>query len=184
MKRTVLVFGLIAGGIVSAFMGTSMAIAGCSDGTDFGPMSMVIGYASMLIAFAFIFIGIKSQRDKIQGGTISFGRGLSVGLLIAFIASTLYVITWAVEYHYFMPDFMDKYAEHMASSMDTTGMTPEAVQVAKAAAAREATEMKAIYDTPAGFTLMTYAEILPLGILVALISAAILRRKPQNTPVA
>jgi len=184
MKRTVLVFGLIAGAIVSAFMGTSMALAGCQGGTDYGIMSMVIGYAAMLMAFAFIFVGIKSQRDKVQGGTITFGRGLSIGLLIAFIASTLYVITWAVEYHYFMPDFMDNYGEHMLASIDTAGKTPEAIEAARTEVTNSVVEMKEIYAQPLGFALMTYLEILPLGMLVALISAAILRRKPQAPTAA
>lgn len=179
MKRTVIVFGLISGAIISAFMGTSMALAGCSSGTDYGTMSMVIGYAAMLIAFAFVFIGIKSHRDKVLGGSISFGRGLSVGLLIAFIASTMYVVTWAVEYHYFMPDFMDHYGEHMISSIDTVGKTPEAIEALRAETTKSVTDMKEIYAQPVGFALITYSEILPLGILVALISAAILKRKPK-----
>ena len=184
MKRTVLVFGLISGAIISVFMATSMAILGCHEDSGYGTLSMVIGFTAMLIAFSFIFIGIKSHRDKVLGGTITFGRGLSVGLLIAFIASTLYVVTWAVEYNFFFPDFMDHYSAHMVSSVDTTGKTPVEITQLKTTAAQDAAELKAVYASPLGFTLATYSEIFPLGVLVALISAAILRRKPKAPALA
>lgn len=180
MKRTVLVFGLISGLIISVFMATSMAIMGCHEDSDYGTLSMVIGFTAMLIAFSFVFIGIKSHRDKVLGGTITFGRAFSVGLLIAFVASTLYVITWAVEYNFLFPDFMDRYSEHMVSSVDTVGKTPAEITQLKTAAAQDAADMKAVYASPLGFTLAAYAEILPLGIIVALISAAILKRKPKQ----
>jgi MFS family permease len=184
MKRTVLVFGLIAGLIVSVFMGTSMAIMGCHEDPDFGAMSMVIGYTGMLIAFSFVFIGIKSHRDKVLGGVITFGRAFSIGLLIALIASSMYVITWAVEYHVFFPDFMDKYSAQTISDVDTTGKTAAEVEALRADAVQDVADVKEVYASPVGFALVTYAEILPIGVLVSLISAAILRRRRKEvTPL-
>lgn len=184
MKRTVLVFGLIAGLVVSVFMGTGMAIMGCHENPDYGVLSMVMGYAGMLIAFSFIFVGIKSYRDKHLGGTITFGKGFTVGILIALIASTLYVITWAVEYNLFFPDFMDQYSEHMMSSLDTTGKTAAEIVEMKEQMIKDVAQMKTDYNNPVFFTLWTYAEIVPVGLLVTLISAAILRRKPQQPNMA
>lgn len=173
MKRTVLVFGLIAGLIVSAFMAVSMAIVSGSTDSDHGVGSMLVGYASMLIAFSFVFVGIKSYRDKHLGGVITFGQGAKTGLMIAFIASTLYVITWAIEYNFFIPDFMDNYAQHMIDSARSAGKAEtEILEISK-----QMTEYKEMYRNPLTFTLMTYAEIFPLGIIVALISALILKKK-------
>ncbi len=93
MKRTVIVYGLIAGAVVSAFMATTMIISAKSETLHPGPLSMVMGYLGMLIAFAFIFVAIRSFRDKQAGGFISFGKAFGMGLLIAAIASSLYVIT-------------------------------------------------------------------------------------------
>jgi hypothetical protein len=176
MKRTVLVFGLVSGVIISAFMATSMAIAGCSGGTPYGTTSMVISYAAMLIAFSFIFIGIKSYRDKHLGGTMTFGQGAKTGLLIAAIAATMYVITWSIEYHFFLPDFMDTYSQHMITEAQNSGKSATEI----AAEVKQMEDMKEMYKNPFWFILFTYMEILPIGIIVALISAAILKRKPKQ----
>lgn len=179
MKRTILVFGLISGLIVSVFMGTSMAITGCMSETNY-ELGMVIGFSAMLVAFAFVFVGIKSLRDKQLGGTITFGKAFLTGIIIAFIASTMYVITWAIEYNFLMPDFMDNYAQHMLDEATASGTRAAELEGLKT----EMTQMKENYKNPVLFSLYTYMEILPLGIIVALISALILKRKPKQPVVA
>lgn len=101
MKKNVIVFGLIAGVIASVLMVISMAR--CSSDANF-EHSMLIGYASMVLAFAFIFVGIKNYRDKYNNGSITFGKAFKTGLYISLIASTMYVITWLIDYYVFIPD--------------------------------------------------------------------------------
>src|SRR5262245_8092851 len=119
MKKNVIVFGLISGIIVSAFM--VFAMAKCYENKADG--SMLVGYASMIAAFTFVFIGIKNQRDKYNGGTITFGSAFKTGFFIALIASTMYVAAWWIEYHYYMPDFMDIYSESMLNKAKAAGAT-------------------------------------------------------------
>ncbi len=122
MKRSILVFGAIAGAIVSTFMAISMALMGCSsDGNMTG--GMIIGFSSMAIAFSFVFVGIKNYRDKQNGGVLTFGKGFLLGFMISFVASTMYVITWAIEFHYFLPDFMDKYSAIMVKQTQESGIS-------------------------------------------------------------
>lgn len=111
MKKSILVFGTISGVIISTFMAISMAIMGCSGG-DAGAesTSMIIGFSAMAVAFSFVFVGIKNFRDKKNNGVITFGKAFLLGFMISLIASTLYVITWGIEFHFFMPDFIDKYS--------------------------------------------------------------------------
>ncbi|MES2726484.1 MAG: DUF4199 domain-containing protein [Bacteroidota bacterium] len=178
MKKNSLVFGAISGVIVSTFMAISMSMMSCGSGDmDGGSTSMVIGFTSMAVAFSFIFVGIKNFRDKQNGGTITFGKGFLLGLFISLIASTMYVITWGVEFHFFMPDFIDKYSAMQVKQLHESGVTgtklDEAVKEIETAN----------YDYKHNiffFALYTYAEILPIGILITLISALILKRK---TPV-
>src|SRR4249919_3549917 len=99
MKRNSLVFGTISGVIISAFMGVSMAIMSCGSGDmDGGSSSMIIVFSAMAVAFSFIFVGVKNYRDKQNGGIITFGKAFLLGCMISLIASTLYVLTWAVEF--------------------------------------------------------------------------------------
>src|SRR3989344_4812298 len=110
MKKNVLVFGSISGLIITALMVISTLL--CYKNSNFEG-SMLIGYASMLIAFSFIFVGVKNYRDKYNNGLITFWKAFKIGLFIALISSTFYVVTWLIEYYAFMPDFMEKYSEHM-----------------------------------------------------------------------
>lgn len=178
MKKVVLVFGLICGIISSVLMAISMASLNASGGCN--ENGMLIGYASMLLAFSLIFVAIKTYRDKHNAGIISFKTAFLIGLYISLITSTMYVITWAVEFHYFMPDFMDKYADATIQAARSSGKTDK--QIAKQVA--EMAEIKKSYSNPLIFAGYTYMEILPVGLLVSLICAAILKRKANDSSAA
>ena len=175
MKKNVLVFGLIAGLVVSVFMGASMIYMNNNSDASHGTSSMVVGYLSMLIAFSLIFVAVKNYRDKQNGGVISFGQAFKMGLLISLIASTMYVIMWAFVYNFYMPDFMDKYCAQMIENARATS-TPAELQKT----IDEMNKNKELYKSPVFFVLFTYAEILPVGLLVALITALILKKKDRG----
>src|SRR5687767_6760168 len=100
MKRVVWVFGLLAGAVLSVMMVVNIAFI---DQIGFGTAE-VIGYTTMVIAFLMVFFGIRSYRDNIYGGTISFGKAVAVGLLITLVASVCYVTTWEVIFYWLAPD--------------------------------------------------------------------------------
>ena len=177
MKKNVLVFGILAGVIVTALMVASMFNCYNFEHTE---GSMYIGYASMLLAFSFIFVAIKNYRDKYNGGSIGFGKGFLIGLYISLIASTLYVGVWLIDYYVFMPDFMDKYSAHVLKEMADNGAS--ATEIADQT--EEMAYYKEMYKNPLFVILFTYFEILPVGLLVSLLAALILKRKRPGTPVA
>ena len=179
MKKTVLTCGIISGLIVTAIMTTSMVYYRNNPGQVSNSSAMVIGYLSMLIAFALIYVGIKRYRDNENAGTISFGKAFRIGLLIALIASTMYLVAWALLYNLYMPDYMDRYAEQIIKQA-APGTT--AAQLAETKAKMES--YKQLYRSPLYFTLMTYAEILPVGMLVSIICAFILKRRKREAEVA
>jgi hypothetical protein len=173
MKKNILIYGLISGLIISALMAVNLSLCVKSGNFD---SSMWIGYASMLIAFSMIFVGIKNYRDKYNGGVISFGKAFKTGLLITLIASTIYVIVWLVEERFFFPDFMDKYTAHELSKLQSSGISAEEL----ASETKKLEQAKEWYQNPLFKILMTYAEILPVGLIVTLISSFILKRKKIN----
>lgn len=173
MKKIILKNGLIAGAIVAAFMiyGTIQM-----NNSNFEP-SMILGYTGMLIAYIFVFLGVKNYRDKINNGTLTFGKGLKIGMLISLIAATVYVGVWLIEYYCFFPDFMEKYAAVMEQNWQKAGMSAAEIK----AKAEELNMYKELYKNPIWVILITYSEILiPIGLVVPLISAAILKRKPAE----
>ena len=171
MKKTVLTFGLIASVILAAFMSVSVWMMKTAEGPVSG--GMFFGYLSMLIAFAFIFVAIKSYRDRYQGGVISFGKAFQVGMWVALIGSVAYTLTWVILYKSVYPEFMSDYMAHSLSQMRADGKSE--TQIAEAVA--DAQQMEVLYATWPGLIGFTMLEILPVGLLVSLIGAAILKRK-------
>jgi hypothetical protein len=177
MKKIILSFGLISGLIVSTFMAVSMYLVSKNPQGKMGSGSMIIGYLSMLIAFALIYVAVKTYRDKHNEGMISFGKAFKMGFFIALIASTMYVIMWSLMYQFVMPDFMEVYSREMLNSAKGKSTAAEMAKMTE-----DMERNKELYKNPLFFTLFTYAEILPVGIIVSLITALILKRK-NNTKV-
>lgn len=170
MKKTILKYGVIAGLITTGMMIISTNMH--NQNPDFKG-SEIIGFAGIFIAFIFIFIGIKSFRDKQNNGVISFGTGLKIGLLICLIASTMYVLTWMIECHFFFPDFMEKYAAHAIEEAQRSGQNAAEIAAIK----QEMNRYIEWYKNPILLMALTYMEIFPIGFVIALVSALILKKK-------
>ena len=174
MRKIVLTFGLISGAVLSLLMLATVSFAD-RIGFDRG---VIVGYTTMVLAFLLVFFGIRSYRENVGGGQISFGKALTVGLLIMLIACVMYVVTWAFEYRTFFPDFMDKYAAHVIEKARAEGAAPEELT-------RQTEELKSfkeMYGNPFYFVAFTILEPLPVGLVMTLISAAILRKRHKTQP--
>jgi hypothetical protein len=172
MKKTVWTFGLISGGILSVMMLVKMVLLN-DIGFDRGE---IIGYTTMVAAFLLIFFGVRSYRDNMAGGTVSFGRAFVVGALITAVASACYAATWEAVYFKLAPDFVAKYKAHMVEQVKASGASQEAIDKRLADLKRFAE----LYENPVINTAITFLEPLPVGLAIALLSAAILRRKRSD----
>ena len=81
MRKIVLTFGLIAGAVLSAMLLITLPFKD-QIGFDQGA---VIGYTSMVLAFLMVYFGVRSYRDSVDGGQLTFGRAFLVGLAITFL---------------------------------------------------------------------------------------------------
>ena len=174
MKNTVLKYGLMSGALISLMMLLTIPF---HDQIGFGPAGMAVGYTTMVLAFLLVYFGVRSYRDNVGGGTIRFGRALSVGLLIAAVSSACYVATWQVVYYKFMPDFMDKYAAHEIAKARASGASEEAIATQTA----EMEKFAVMYKNPLVNIAFTFMEPLPVALIVSLITAGVLSRKRRDT---
>jgi hypothetical protein len=174
MKRIVIVFGLISGVISSALMFLTLPLM--KNGTINFDNGEVFGYTAIFLSFLLVFFGIRSYREN-NGGTISFGRAFSVGILITLISCLFYVASWELIYFKLMPEFsrghMEKYAAHAVSTMRAKGATDAAIAAKKA----EMDKLMTMLDNPLLNSAMTFIEPFPVGLIVTLVSAGILRRR-------
>src|SRR5262245_14692151 len=172
MKKVVLTFGLISGAISAGLMLATVPFMH-NIGFDKG---YVVGYSAMVLAFLLVFFGIRSYRDNYSDGYISFGRAFSVGILITLISCVCYVIAWEIVYFNFMPDFWEKYMNYVVEKGRNSGVSAE--ELAKQVESMK--HFKAMYDNPLWNFLFTFIEPLPVGLIITLLSALILRRKPKS----
>lgn len=172
MRKIVLTFGLIAGAILSAMMLIALAFQD-QIGFDRGA---VVGYTSMVLAFLMVFFGVRSYRDNVAGGRVTFGRAFTVGLLITVVASICYVATWEVIFYRLAPDFTDKYAAHTIEKAKASGATE--AQIAETT--RQMMAFKEMYRNPLVNVALTLLEPLPMGLLFTLVTAGVLSRKRRT----
>ena len=172
MKKIALTFGLIAGAILSVMMLVTLPL---HDTIGFDRLE-VIGYSSMVLAFLLIFFGVRSYRDNVAGGRVGFGRAFAVGSMIALVASVCYVVTWEVIYFKLAPDFVPRYQEHTIAKAIADGESEQAIAQRRV----EMTEFAEMYRNPAINAAITFVEPLPVGLIIALVTAGVLSRR-RNT---
>jgi hypothetical protein len=169
MRKIVLTYGLIAGAILSVMMLLTLPFMeqiGFSRGE-------VIGYTTMVLAFLMIYFGVRSYRDQVAGGSITFGRACKVGGLIVLVAATCYMATWQLVYYKLAPNFFAQYSAYTLEQAKAEGATDAEVAAKRA----EMEEFRTLYQNPLVNIGFTFLEPLPVGLLHTLISAGLLSRK-------
>lgn len=176
MKKTILTFGLLSGAIISILMASTVPFA---HKIGFNK-SLFVGYTTMVLAFLMVFMGIRSYRDNAGNGHITFGRAFAVGICITLISCVCYVVTWEIIYYNFLPGFLDEYGAHVIQKLQASGASAAEIQeqVEKMA------KYKRLYANPLYNGLMTFIEPFPVGLIITLVSAGILRKKPPATQAA
>lgn len=176
MKKIVIIYGLIAGTIVGGLMLLTLPL------WDTGVLNFdnghLVGYTTMVIALSMVFFGIKSFRDNHAAGSITFGKGVLIGMLITLVASVMYALAWEISYSQMGEAFMTEMTEHYFEEMKNDGATE-----AELVEAREDWLMNSeMYKNPVIRFAITITEILPVGLVITLLSAALLRKKEFLPP--
>ena len=169
MKKIVLTFGLISGAVSASLMFVNMSFID-TIGFENG---VYLGYTAIVISFLFVYFGIRSYRDNVQGGKITFGKAFQAGILITLISCVFYVGSWLVVYYKFIPDFVDKYAVYMVEEQRAKGASQADIDKTVVQAA----EMREMLANPFMNAAMTFTEPFPVGLLITLVSAAVLAKR-------
>jgi len=168
MKKTVLKFGLISGAVSAGMM---LAALPFMNSGNLGK-SEIVGWTSIVLAALLVFFGVRSYRENVSAGRLTFGRGLAVGALIALISSCCYVATWEIIY-FSVPGFGDKLATCMVDRVRDSGASQDKID----AVVKQTEMFKKLWANPLTNAAVTFIEPLPVGLAFALVSAALLRKK-------
>jgi hypothetical protein len=169
MKKIVLTYGLISGAIAALMMLVTVPLM---DRIPFEYLT-ALGYTTFVVSFLMVFFGIRSYRENVGGGSITFGRAFKVGILITLISCVIYVISWELIYHNFLPDFLDKYSNYLVEKERAAGATQEQLNQLL----QENQRYIEMYRNPWLRFAFSMMEPFPVGLLLTLISALILRKK-------
>lgn len=171
MKKVIYTYGLIAGTIIALLMFATIPMW---NGNVFtAEYGMLVGYTTMVISLSMIFFGVKSFRDNHSNGTITFGKGLKIGLGISLIAVIMYALAWEINFQFVFPNFTEQMLDHNRQQLEASGVSGAELQ-------KELEGMEDFarwYQNPLLRFGITITEVLPVGILISLISAALLRKK-------
>jgi hypothetical protein len=170
--RYAIVYGVLAGAIAVGVIVAELALH-----LPRQLQSEWFGYLVMLVALSLIFVGVKRYRDVECGGVIRFGRAFAVGLGIAVVAGLVYVAGWEAYQSLSGIDYIGGYSDKVLAEMRSSGASPREI----ATQAAELRELAANYRNPLWRLPMVFAEIFPVGLVVSLISAAVLRN-PRVLP--
>lgn len=168
MLAKILKYGTIAGVVVGGFM--SILFSGMS-GKPPLEYGMLIGYASMLVALSAVFVGIKRHRDDTLGGVIRFWPAFGMGLGISVVAGIIYALAWEAAIAATGTDFAALYSEFLIEQQRAAGASEAAIAQLRS----ELAEFAVQYANPWFRLPMTFIEIFPVGVLVSLVSAGLLR---------
>jgi Protein of unknown function (DUF4199) len=172
MKKTVITFGLISGAVSSLMMVATLPFV---DRIGFG-RSVVVGYTAIVLSLLLVSFGIRSYRDNIGNGQITFMKAFAVGISITVISCLFYVVTWEILYYNFLPDFWDKYGVQAIEKLKASGASDAAIQ----AQLQQIKTYKEQYANPLINAARTFIEPFPVGLVITLVSAAVLRRRPKS----
>ena len=174
--RYVFVYGLLSGLVIMAVLIAGLTLVPHGEGGFLH--SVWFGYLVMLVALTFVFVAVKRYRDVERGGVIRFGRALLIGLATSGVAALAYVVIWEIYLAATDYAFMGEYVEAMLRQSEASGVTGSALAAQRA----EWEALTVQYNSnPLVRVMFTFIEIAPAGLLVSLVSAALLRN-PKFLP--
>jgi hypothetical protein len=168
MIRLITLYG-IAGGLIVA---VPLVVLMTTLTPETAPKNgAVYGYLTMIVALTTVFLGIKHYRDRVLGGAIKFGPALLVGLGISAVASLIYDLGWEISIALTGFDYGASYSRAMMAAAQAKGASP--AELHKVAA--EAASFARMYAHLPYRMAVTFLEMFPVGVLISVISAALLR---------
>jgi len=174
LKKIVLTFGLISGAISAALMAVTTSLIS-RVGYD---KAELIGYTGIVLSALVVFFGIRAWRETVGAGRIGFGRGLAVGLLITTISALCYVAAFQLLYFKLMPGWGDQFVASMIEKEEKAGATPERMGKVR----EQAAMIKRLLDQPLTNAAVSFIEPFPIGVVVSLVAAGVLRRGRGAAP--
>lgn len=171
MKKTVLRYGLLSALTIVILFTLSWLIFHDSN----FEAQEVFGYTSMVLSLLFVFFGIKHFRDKENGGQLTFGQGMKIGVLIVLIPALIFGVFDIIYTTFMNPGFMDRYYSAEVARMQQS-MSATEFQAAKATLDSQ----KEMFSKPGVAAFVMFLTVFIIGVIMTVISSLILKRSVKS----
>jgi len=169
MKETVLKYGTISGLVLAVLLFISIPMAPT---LGFNTVGMIL-FIGKMAAFIPIFFGIRSFRNNLGGGVLTFWKGFNIGIIIVVLACVFYALSWVILYYWVSPDFPDKYFQDFIAQLKIHGALAKDIVDAQT----QFEQSKKVLANPLINGAYAFTDPLEFGIILTLIFTAILRKK-------
>lgn len=130
-----------------------------------------LGMVGYLILLGAQFLGVKEIRDGEMNGLISFGSAWKKGLLIAAVAGIISGVYMAIHLNYINPELLEEVLYETESQLEASGASSEEMEMGM--------KMARIFTNPWMTSVFTVLGFLFIGMILALIPAAVLKKEEE-----
>ncbi len=176
MKRTALRYGLYGVYLLLAFCLVRFLIN--PHPTNFDNQE-IIGWVGILLSVVFVYFGVKYYRDKENGGSLRFGEGLKLGLLITIFPALLFGVYSVVYSEVLDPGFMDNYYAWQVAKVKSSVPAAELQQKLQ-----DMQKEREMFDSPLIQFVAMFLSVFVVGLIVTVISTLVLKRKVRQVAIA
>lgn len=167
MMRTGLHYGSLSGLAIFGFY-LAVYLAGFN---IFGGVSML----NVWIPVVFIVLATRHQRDRIQGGLISYGQAFATGMATAFFSAVLFGLSFYLMGKVFDHSLLEAYKIHAEESMKEGKEILSEALFEKAMESIDLVTMESLAFSEA-FNKVVW------GGIVTLVTAGMMRRRDHGSP--
>lgn len=171
MKNLIIKNGIYASLVI---IGVHLIYWIISDGEIDYSVGETVGYGSMILCMLFVFLGIREYRNVELNGSITFGKALGIGVLIALIPSAAFGLYDLAYVNYINPDFYDDYFQHYMNEMKAS-MTAAEFEMAK----QDMEASKSFWTNPFLQFIVMFLTVFVIGFIVSVISSLVLKSQEQ-----
>ncbi len=165
MSKFILKYGLIGGLLAAAGLLPFSFFDSNAPDYDLGE---IVGWTSMIIGNGVIVLAMLAYRKQYPKESFSFAKGMKLGLGIAAIAASIFVVFDTFYVTVINPDFFEQYSAYEVQKMVDANVAQAEIDAAAA-------EMSA-YSGPSGVAILEtimFVSVFLIGLVVTIIASLV-----------
>jgi hypothetical protein len=133
--------------------------------------------AGLIIGIVVIVLGTKARRAEVpESEPFGYGRALGAGVMISLFASLFGIVTNFVYFKFINPGMLDLIVQAQLDKFEAKGMSSAQIE--------QAEKMVRLMSGPIISSCFSFIGGFVAGTIIALVTAAFLRRQPVADPIA